>query len=135
GIQHAWCWVTDIELTDETVEAVMRGGRCRWHIENQTFNTLKNQGYHLEHSYGHGEKHLATNLAYLTFLAFLVDQIQEMACPQFQKALNKPAKPTRKYLWRRITGLFTSFMIDSWDELFSAIIHGLKPKRIEFNSS
>lgn len=135
GIQHVWCWITDIELTTETVEAVMRGGRCRWHIENQTFNTLKNQGYQLEHSYGHGEKHLATNLAYLTFMAFLVDQIQEMACPQFQKALNKPAKPTRKYLWRKITSLFINFMINSWDELFKAIIHGLKPKRIEFNSS
>ena len=71
GIQHVWCWVTDIELTDDTVESVMRGGRCRWHIENETFNTLKNQGYQLEHNYGHGEKHLATNFAYLTFLAFL----------------------------------------------------------------
>ena len=45
GKRHTWSWVTDIELTEETVEAVMRGGRCRWHIENQTFNTLKNQGY------------------------------------------------------------------------------------------
>jgi hypothetical protein len=24
----------------------MRGGRARWKIENETFNTLKNQGYH-----------------------------------------------------------------------------------------
>jgi hypothetical protein len=23
----------------------MRGGRARWKIENETFNTLKNQGY------------------------------------------------------------------------------------------
>ncbi len=53
-----WCWVTDIELTEETVEAVMIGGRCRWHIENQTFNTLKNQGYNIEHNYGHGKHHL-----------------------------------------------------------------------------
>ena len=55
GKRHTWCWVTDIELTKDTVEAVMRGGRCRWHIENQTFNTLKNQGYNIEHNYGHGK--------------------------------------------------------------------------------
>ena len=30
----------------------MRAGRCRWKIENETFNTLKNQGYNFEHNYG-----------------------------------------------------------------------------------
>jgi hypothetical protein len=38
------------------VEPVMRGGRARWKIENETFNTLKNQGYNFEHNYGHGKK-------------------------------------------------------------------------------
>jgi len=28
--------------------AVMRAGRARWKIENETFNTLKNQGYHFD---------------------------------------------------------------------------------------
>ena len=36
----------------ETVEPVMRGGRARWKIENETFNTLKNQGDAFEHNYG-----------------------------------------------------------------------------------
>ena len=43
----------------------MKGGRSRWHIENQVFNTLKNQDYKFEHNYGHGERHLATVLAML----------------------------------------------------------------------
>ena len=135
GHFHYWSWVTDIELTDETVTDVMRGGRCRWHIENQTFNTLKNQGYNLEHNYGHGKHHLATNLAYLTFLAFLVDQIQEMACPEFQKALKKRARGVRIYLWKAITRLFLSWMIEGWDELFNALINGIKPSRIQINTS
>lgn len=135
GNSHVWCWITDIELTENTVESVMRGGRCRWHIENQTFNTLKNQGYQLEHSYGHGEYHLATNFAYLTFLAFLVDQIQELACPRFQQALNKPAKPTRKRLWKKISSLFLTLLIDSWDDLFDAIAHGSKAQKLEFDTS
>jgi len=35
---------------------LMRGGRARWKIENETFNTLKNQGYHYEHNFGHGQQ-------------------------------------------------------------------------------
>ena len=53
----------------------MRAGRARWMIENETFNTLKNQGYNFEHNYGHGKQNLATNLALLMFLAFTVDQM------------------------------------------------------------
>ena len=44
GKRHSWSWVTSIPLMTETVEAVMKGGRCRWRIENETFNTLKIQG-------------------------------------------------------------------------------------------
>ncbi len=142
GHQHNWCWVTDIELNEETVQlneetvhSVMRGGRCRWHIENQTFDTLKSQGYHLEHNYGHGKEHLATNFAYLTFLAFLVDQIQEMSSPEFQKALKKRSRGTRKYLWKRMTCLFISWMVDSWEDLFSAITNGFKPEKIKLDTS
>jgi hypothetical protein len=32
-------------LTPDNVQQVARGGRTRWRIENETFNTLKNQGY------------------------------------------------------------------------------------------
>ena len=135
GKRHTWCWVRDIKLTEDTVEDVMRGGRCRWHIENQTFNTLKNQGYHLEHNYGHGKFHLATNLAYLTFLAFLADQIQEMASPEFKKALKERSKGVRTYLWKLKTRIFLSWFIDDWDELFDAITKGMKPSKIQINSS
>jgi hypothetical protein len=65
------------------VEKVMRAGRGRWKIENETFNTLKNQGYHFEHNYGHGTQHLATVLALLMMLAFLVDQIQQRCSQVF----------------------------------------------------
>lgn len=135
GSRHSWCWVTDIELTEETVEAVMRGGRCRWHIENQTFNTLKNQGYNIEHNYGHGKLHLATNLAYLTFLAFFVDQIQEMTSPQFQKALKERSRGVRKYLWKLITRIFLSWFLEDWDELFAAMTKGMKPRKVAIDTS
>jgi hypothetical protein len=64
-------WVTDILLTKENAHEIMRGGRARWRIENETFNTLKNQGYNLGHNYGLGKKHLSAVFVHLTMLAGL----------------------------------------------------------------
>src|SRR5712691_3182586 len=72
-VQH-FSWVTDLRVTKRSVYHLMRGGRARWKIENETFNTLKNQGYNFEHNYGHGEQHLSVVFAILMLLAFLVDQ-------------------------------------------------------------
>ncbi len=97
-------WITDIELSAENVNKFMRGARAKWKIENETFNTLKTQGYHLEHNYGHGKQHLASNLACLTFTAFLINQIEQLSCKLFQEALK--AKKSKKALWHAIRGLF-----------------------------
>ncbi len=115
-------WVTDIKLAEESVAKVMRGARAKWKIENETFNTLKTQGYNLEHNYGNGEQQLATNFACLTFTAFLIDQIEQLACPLFQEAL--AATRSKKALWHSIRGLFDWFFIDTWAELLMAIIEG-----------
>ena len=45
-------WITAIKVTRDKVQPLMRGGRARWKVENETFNTLKNQGYHIEHNFG-----------------------------------------------------------------------------------
>ena len=39
-MQH-FSWITDFLLIPENVWDIMRGGRARWKIENETFNTLK----------------------------------------------------------------------------------------------
>ena len=84
--EYNFSWITDLKLRRDNVYLVMRGGRGRWKIENETFNTLKNQGYQLEHNYGHGQKHLATVFGLLLRLAFLVAQVQELCCSLFQAA-------------------------------------------------
>jgi len=82
GTQY-FAWVTDFTLTRYNAFEIMRIGRARWKIENETFNTLKNQGYHFEHNFGHGKQHLSTVFALLMMLAFLVDQAQQLACQLF----------------------------------------------------
>lgn len=119
GKQTIWTWVTDLPLHQQSVEAVMRAGRARWKVENETFNTLKNQGYHLEHNYGHGQQHLSTVLATLMMLAFLVDQVQEMGCRLFQAA--RARFRSRTSLWERMRALFTDFRIRNWATLWRAI--------------
>ena len=41
-VQH-FSWVTDLRVSMRNVFHLMRGGRARWKIENDTFNTLKNR--------------------------------------------------------------------------------------------
>lgn len=120
GQETIWTWITDIELTKTTIEPIMRGGRARWKIENETFNTLKNQGYALEHNFGHGTEYLATVFGKLTFLAFLVDQLQEFGCALFQKALK--ARRTKVALWDRLRALVTVGCIASWEDLLNKVV-------------
>lgn len=122
GEEFNFSWITDIQLTAKNVPLVMEGGRSRWHIENQTFNTLKNQDYEFEHNYGHGEQHLATVFAMLMMLAFLIDQVQEYSCAFFQAARQRFR--SRTSLWIKIKGLFTEFFIENWEALWRAIIYG-----------
>src|SRR5438128_3661818 len=61
-VQH-FSWVTDLRVSPRNVYHLMRGGRARWKIENETFNTLKNQGYNFEHNYGHGTQTLSVVFA------------------------------------------------------------------------
>ena len=86
GKQQHFSWVTKLALTKENVYQVMRAGRSRWRIENETFNTLKNQGYHFEHNYGHGYENLCSVMTMLMLLAFLIDQVQQLCCQVYQKA-------------------------------------------------
>ena len=93
GKQRHFSWVTDLPIDDSNVMDLMRAGRARWRIENETFNTLKNQGYNFEHNFGHGEKHLATVFAYLMMLAFLIDQIQQRCCRLSRPHRRRPGVP------------------------------------------
>jgi hypothetical protein len=115
-------WVTDLAITPENVEEIMRAGRARWKIENETFNTLKNQGYNLEHNYGLGKKHLSAVFAILMMLAFLVDQVQQMSCHLFQAALKELG--SKRALWERMRNYFCMFRVDSMETIFRVLVYG-----------
>ena len=119
GEVKRWTWITNLPLNQRTVERVMRAGRSRWKIENETFNTLKNQGYHFEHNYGHGQQHLATVLALLMLLAFLVDQIQQRCCGLFRRLWRSLG--TKAKLWEMLRSVFRVLTFPSMESLFRHI--------------
>ena len=68
--------MTSLQVSRQTVvEVATNGGRERWRVENEGFNTQKNSGLNLEHAYSH------TNWAAYYFLlqiAQLLLQLVEM---------------------------------------------------------
>lgn len=130
-IKH-FTWITDIPINRENIHQLSKGGRARWQIENETFNTLKNQGYHFEHNFGHGYKHLSNVFGNLMFLAFLIDQVQQSCCALYQAALKRAKSRIR--FFKKIRSLFTEFYIDSWEETFAWISSGKRAKLV-FDSS
>ena len=119
--QH-FTWVTDFRLMSDNVFDLMRGGRARWKIENETFNTLKNQGYQFEHNFGHGHNHLSVVFALLMMLAFAIDQAQQLACPFFQAAWAEVGSKRR--LWERLRSLFYELAFASMTAIWRAIAYG-----------
>jgi hypothetical protein len=115
-IKGHFSWITDIPVTKKNVHELSRAGRARWKVENETFNTLKNQGYNFEHNYGHGNQHLSHVFGMLMFLAFFIDQVQQRCCGLFQAAVEKAGSRAR--FWRRQQSIFVELYITSWEDLF-----------------
>jgi hypothetical protein len=122
-IQH-FSWVTDLRVSKRNAYHLMRGGRARWKIENETFNTLKNQGYNFAHNYGHGEQNLSVVLATMMMLAFLVDQVQQLCCALFQAVWAKLG--SKRLLWERMRALFYDYRLGSMRELLEALLYGFE---------
>jgi hypothetical protein len=120
GKKQYFSWVTSFEITEKNVFDLMRAGRARWKIENETFNTLKNQGYNFEHNYGHGCNNLCSVMTMLMLLAFLIDQVQQLCCTLYQKARQKVGSLSELFIHKRT--LFQYVVWKNWQELYETII-------------
>ena len=112
-------WVTDFPVDRRNVEELVRIGRCRWKIENETFNTLKNQGYHLEHNFGHGKEHLSFNFFLLNLLAFFMHQIFELTDRLYRACREKLG--TKRSLWENMRVYMRSFVFPDWETMLARI--------------
>ena len=115
GDRKEFSWITNIKINKSQIFKIMKIGRSRWKIENETFNTLKNQGYHFEHNYGHGNKNLATEMAYMMVIAFTTDQLFQ-ACSQLFDRLCKKLK-SRTYVWELVRAVFMFRPVSTYHEM------------------
>ena len=119
GKTKRFSYITSIALTRRNVEQVVQIGRSRWKIENETFNTLKNQGYHFEYNYGHGNQHLANTLLIIMMLAFLVDQIYQRSSKLFNQIWK--ATKTKSKLWEMPRASFMVRKLSSFENTYQLI--------------
>jgi len=135
GKKKTFTYVTNHIIKIANVAELSKAGRTRYKIENETFNTLKNQQYHFEHNYGHGNKHLSSVFVSLMLLMFLMDQIQEACCQVFTRAYKKSG--SRIVLWEKMRTLFSEFYIEKWEDIYFSIAYGHQAKalRPDFNNT
>ena len=107
-------FITNIEITKEIVSQIAKAGRSRWKIENENNNTLKTKGYHLEHNFGHGKKHLSGFLFTLNILAFLLHTLLDYLDENYTKARESS---TRVEFFNTIEVLTRLIYFDSWNSL------------------
>lgn len=119
-------FVTNHEIKKEDIEALVLCGRARWKTENESNNTLKTKGYHLEHNYGHGDKNLSSLLTTFILLAFLFHTLLDFIDDKYR--LIRKKLPSRKTFFDDIRALTRYICFENWDHLMNFMMEGLKRK-------
>ena len=104
--------------------AVVASGRARWKIENENNNTLKTKGYHLEHNFGHGKKHLASLLVTMNLLAFLFHTVLGFTDERYR--LVRTALPSRQTFFQHVSALTHYLHFPSWNGLLRFMMRRLE---------
>lgn len=125
-------FVTQFPLTAKPVTPIVQAGRTRWKVENENNNTLKNQGYHLEHNFGHGTQHLAALLATFNLLAFLFHTLLDPLDVQYHQL--RRTLVSRKTFFDDLRALTRSLCFPSWPHLLTFMLQGLHGQ-LPLNSS
>ena len=112
-------FVTDLEITADTVAELAACGRARWKIENETFNVLKTNGYNLEHNFGHGGQTLASVLVVLNLLAFAFHTVAMLAVLAWRNAM--VARGARYRFFEHLRTITAYVVFLNWEQLLGSI--------------
>lgn len=114
-------WVTDFVICKSNVKLLTQAGRNRWKCENEGFNSLKNQGYHIAHNYGHGNQHLAFNNYLFNLLSFFLHKVCEIKDKLFKKCYVKLG--SRELIWQKLRDYAEVRVFDSFDKIFAFMVN------------
>jgi len=122
-------FVTSLEVGRENVAEIAACARARWKIENESFNILKNNGYHLEHNFGHGKQNLAMLFAAMNLLAFAMHTVCDLIEDLWVRA--REAKRARKRFFEHIRTITAYLVFPDWRTLMTTLINSKPPPEIE----
>jgi hypothetical protein len=118
-------FVTDLPVGPDNIVELAACGRARWKIENETFNVLKNKGYNLEHSFGHGKKNLAAILVSLNLLAFAIHTVCDIGDDLWRTARAKLGP--RYNFFNKLAAITTFLLFPSWEDLLLTLAFAKPP--------
>ena len=121
-------FVTSLPVTRDTVAEIVACARARWKIENESFNVLKSNGYHLEHNFGHGKQNLAMMFAAMNLLAFAIHTV----CDCLEQAWTdaRTAKRARKRFFEHVRTITAYLVFPNWQTLMQTLIDSKPPPDI-----
>ncbi len=93
-------------------------------VDNENNNTLKTQVYRFEHHDGHGKQHLASHLATLILLAFLIHSLLDHADALYQRV--RQHLSSRRMFFGHLRTLTLYLVFSTWDELFHFMLDALE---------
>lgn len=125
---YSGAFVTDFLIRADNVFDLIKAGRTRWKIENEHNNTLKNQGYYLEHNYGHGRKHLSCVLATFIVLSFLLHNTLRLLDKRYRTLREFDS---RAVFFNHIKTLMAFMLFSSWDNFMEFMVQSLEPAVID----
>jgi hypothetical protein len=115
-------FITDWAITSENVSGLIAAGRARWKIENENNNVLKTKGYHLEHNFGHGKKHLSSLLLTMNLLAFALHTLLEVTDASYQ--LVRAAVGARRKFFGHLEAVTAYWFFENWERLMDFMMRG-----------
>ena len=112
-------YITSIVPHEDNVVEMVSAGRTRWKVENEALNLLKNQGYNVEHNFGHGKEGLSNTLLTLNLIAFAFHGACDQLCTLWKLAHKRCSR--RKRFFATIDMLTEFIYFDNWRKLLVMI--------------
>ena len=128
-VTYQSAFVTSLTVTRDTVAEIVACARARWKIENESFNVLKSNGYHLEHNFGHGKRNLAMMFAALNMLAFAIHTVCD--CLEQIWVDARTAKRARHRFFEHLRTITAYLVFPDWNTLMQTLIDSKPPPDIE----
>ena len=122
AILYRNAFITDWQIAADNVSGLVAAGRARWKIENENHNLLKTKGYHHEHNFGHGKKHLASVLLTMNLLAFALHTFLDVTDASYR--LVRAAVGARRKFFQHLEAVTAYWFFESWDHLMDFMMRG-----------